>query len=87
MAKVQTGYIIIIVILAILIGVFVWLTIDYQKKFRGCVDNESIFCFSLACPGNVNPDDPCAGYASRIGPHGETMCSTLGSKMLKIPTM
>ena len=85
MEGVQVGYIVIIVILAILIVVFVWLTISYRNKFKGCQANESVYCFNIACPGIINPDDPCSGYAQRIGPTGKTMCSTLGSTMFKIP--
>lgn len=85
MANPNVGYIIVIVILIILIGVGVWLTIMYKKKLTSCITNESVFCFNLSCPGSVNQADPCSGFASRIGPAGQTMCSTLGSVMLKIP--
>lgn len=45
----------------ILIGVFLYLAIAFQREYDTCRSNESPYCLSITCPCDVN--SPCNGSA------------------------
>lgn len=76
-------YTIAIIILVIAILVLCVLIYEYKELYDVCMVEQSPYCYSLACPGNINPEDVCFGYAQRKDKDGNVQCANSGVLIYK----
>src|SRR3990167_2962114 len=62
---INVGILVIYIFLIIAVIVMIPFIIDFSNKYNTCRTEQSPFCFSITCPGPINPDDLCFGYAQR----------------------
>lgn len=71
-----------ILLVFIIVAIVFW--IKWSKQLSQCQNNESKYCYSLMCPGPVNPKDQCVGYAQRTTSNGQLLCANGSAKLFSV---
>ena len=85
MAKVDGVFVVLTIIFSIAILVLAIFIYLYSRNLSSCEKNESKYCYSLVCPGPVNSQDKCIGYAQRKDSQGNLSCASSGATITQTP--
>lgn len=60
----------------VVLAVLLFLGFSQRNQLQTCESQQSPYCYSIQCPGDLPSAGPCFGYASRPGPsEGTFYCS------------